>query len=132
MKRPLSLTVTAWVFIIAGLLCAWDMIEEFGRSRFSLHAGIALSPIGVGLLKLRPMARKFALLCIVLGWGLLGYAVVIALLGGELHVAGVIITGWRRDVALVGICNALGVILAWVTWVLLRRETRTLFQTNVT
>jgi len=130
MKRPRSLTFTAWVFIAAGLLAVWDMIDELLREDFSFHFGLVLIPIGYGLLKLQRMARACALGCLFLGWLLLACLVVLGFLGGDFHIGNESFRGWKRNVMWAGFCNAFGILLAWMNWVLLRRDVKTMFLTR--
>ena len=128
-KRPLALTIIAWLFIIAGVFSAWDLVSHIWQGHLSLNLGVLFIFLGRGLLRLRPVARDWALGVVVLGWIVL--AVVVVTTGvfgaGEVRFWDVVVTGWRRVLAVFGFSIIWGALLAWMTRVLLRQGVKDLF-----
>lgn len=123
-KRPLPLTIVAWLFIIAGIFSAWEMVSGLWQGRLSLNLGVLFIFLGRGLLRLRPAAHTWALGVVVLGWLLL---VVVVITGGIFNYGVVrfgdtIVTGWQRLLTLLGFVVIYGALLAWVTRVLVRHQ----------
>src|SRR5262245_7062282 len=63
MKRPLSLTIVALLYLIVGLLAAWEFAKDIldGGNLF-LNFGFIGIFAGIGLLRPRPYGRFFAFL----------------------------------------------------------------------
>jgi hypothetical protein len=129
-KRPLPLSIVAWLFIIAGVFSVWDLASQLWYGWFSLNTGVLFIFLGRGLLRLRPAAHTWALVVVVLGWVLL--AVVIIACGifdsGVVRFGDTVVTGWQRQLTLLGIVTIYGALLAWVTRILLRDEIEDMFR----
>ena len=131
-RRPVSITVIAWVFIAFGILAAIDIVWSLFLRRLSLNFGVLGIFIGHGLLRLSNTARIWALVFI---WvQLIGFAL-IAFLGilfpSNLYFA---VNGQRRPItstagvaAFVGVFLVLFFLSLWELLILMRTSTRDLF-----
>lgn len=127
MKRPVSITIIAWLFIIVGLLSAWDIISGFWEKRISLNFGVLFIFLGRGLLRLQPAALTWALAITFLGWIGLAVFMIISLFG-EVRFGNEVLTGAPRLFVLLGFAIIYGAILTWMTVVLRRKEIEDLFR----
>lgn len=64
---PQSLKIVACLFIVLGVSYVADMLIGLFQSTVRLDAGVIALPIGYGLLRLRPRALPWALLCTWVG-----------------------------------------------------------------
>jgi hypothetical protein len=129
--RPLSLTIIAWLFIIVGMLSAWDVISGLWQHQLSLNLGVLFIFLGYGLLKLRPAAHSWALAMVVLGWILLAVAIICCFFGsGTVRIGHQEMTGGYRFLVLVCLGLIDGTVLTWMTRVLTRRDVEELFQND--
>jgi len=130
--RPLSITILAWLFIIAGSFSIWDVVSGLWQHRLSLNFGVLFVFLGRGLLRLRPAALSWALAITVLGWVCLAVALICVLCGlGDVRFGPEIITGARRLLIVIGGAVIYGAFLTWVTRVVTRRDIVDLFHDHV-
>jgi hypothetical protein len=130
--RPLSITILAWVFIIAGAYSIWDVVSGLWQHRLPLNFGVLFVFLGRGLLRLRPAALSWALALTVLGWICLAVAFICLLCGlGDVRFGHEIVTGARRLFIVIGGAVIYGAFLTWVTRVVTRRDIVDLFHDHV-
>lgn len=128
-RRPISLTVVAILFVIGGIDAAIDVIISAMNSFFKIHFGVLGIFIGAGLLNLRPGWRTCAL---VFGWiGLILtpiVGVIFAIGGGPLD-----LTFFGQKIGEcpviigIGACLLAFLLLIWIYSVLTRPDVRELF-----
>jgi len=127
--RPLSITIIAWLFLIVGLLSAWDVIYSLYHHRFSLNLGVLFIFLGHGLLRLRPNALSWALAMTLLGWGGFVLFAILVLCGrGEVRIHQEAVTGGMRWLLLSVVIILQAALLTWMTRVLTCKETEDLFR----
>lgn len=64
---PQSLKIVAYLFIITGLLSAFEIVQALFNNEVSINIGILCFFIGIGLLNLAPIARTWAIVYLVFG-----------------------------------------------------------------
>lgn len=131
--RPLSLTIIAWLFIIVGLLSAWDVISGFWQHRLSLNLGVLCIFLGRGLLQFRPAALSWAVFLTVLGlFSLAAFLIIGFFSSGEVRLWNEVFTGRQRVLVIVSFAAIYATLLAWMIRVLTRRDVKELFQSHET
>ena len=124
MKRPFSLLLVAALFFLVGASAIWEMITRYSPGHIYINPLALCALVSVGLLRLRPFWRLFALVCAALLFLLLLATAVMFFLGKSgigLSVFPVSVYGTPT-----GLVLAL-LLLGWVLHVLDRRDIRTLF-----
>ncbi len=58
--QPVELTVVAWVFVVGGFFIAHETVAEALTGHFSMHPGVVLVALGIGILFRLPMALRLA------------------------------------------------------------------------
>ncbi|TVP46218.1 MAG: hypothetical protein EA350_07580 [Gemmatimonadales bacterium] len=136
--RSWALTAVTAIFLLGGLTAALDLVSGGGfrlmgggRGNLSLNFGFLAFPVGIGLLRRRPGWRTVALVMTVVN-------VVLALLVAFVWLAGIGeftmgITGrdtWVPSETWIGFVflASLAAFFGWMTYVLLRPDTRKRFQ----
>jgi hypothetical protein len=128
-SRPLSVTIIAWLFILAGGWSVWTMVSGFWQHQPTLNSGFLFIFLGQGLRDLRPVALSWAWVLIVLSWIFLVIAVICGLCGiGTMRIGQEAVAGGQRISSLLGLAFVYGALLAWMTRVLTRKEVKVLFQ----
>src|SRR2546421_2480719 len=117
-RLPASLIAVAWIFIAFGVLSAIDIIWSALDRRLSLNIGVFDLFIGLGLLRLKPWARTWAL--VFLWFELVIFAllcVLVLVARGNLYytVNGVrtTITSWKGLAVALVVCLAFFGLALW-------------------
>src|SRR5688500_3622266 len=75
-KRPTSLTVVAWLFILVGVVVVVNTVISAVRGSLHVNLGVLAIPAGIGLLRASHGWRSF---CLCLIWlGLVGSVILAA------------------------------------------------------
>ena len=101
MKRPLPLTIVAWLFILSGASATWDVVSSLFTDRISLNLAVCMLPVGIGLLKGNPDSAFWAKFWIGLSFlGALVLVVMYPIYGDRcaVNVAGHMVKGTPRHV----------------------------------
>jgi hypothetical protein len=117
-RCPLGLLIVGWAFIAIGVWSVWGIIEDARNSRIHLALDVLLIPVGIGLLRGRPLSIIWAQIWIGLGAMCFGILLVwypftedrwsISLGSSEVR-------GWQRHFAAL-IPPIVGLILARMAW----------------
>ena len=122
MNRPLSLILVAGLFCLLGATAVWEMFSHYSPGHVFINPLALLLVVGIGLIRLRPFWRLFALICVILLFLLVLATAVLRFLGK----AGAV----GLPVSVSGTWVGLGLfalVLGWMVYVLDRRDIRALF-----
>src|SRR5882724_12731902 len=61
-RIPVALKVVAWIFILSGIWAAFDVLTALANGNLSINFGVLSFFIGLGLLRLSPVWRTWALI----------------------------------------------------------------------
>ena len=127
MKRPLSITVIGWVFLLLGILAAIEIILAFAEHRISLNYGVFLGFVGYGLLKLKASSRRWAI-----RWAIFGYAffflLLVLLLSGQTKLNGQPVTEFSQYAAGVLLIVGFYALMGWAHSILRQPDIISLFE----
>ena len=125
MNSTRDLRIVSWLFIISGV---GSLVAPFVTGRIEIGTGLLGIPVGIGLLRFRPMWRTFALVIIWLGFAaLVGGAAVLLF---SQHVS-MNLLGWRSGSGRVFLAFLLPICFLVALWeyrVLTRSEVRGWFE----
>jgi hypothetical protein len=130
MKRPASLKIVAFLFIVSGFASAWDGSSGLSHGRINLDFGILALFVGIGLLGFKRGWRTCALGMVWLSFLFtalaLGKLIIlpesVMIRWGDLHS-----TAAQRPIMVWVLVTAFNLLVAWVYWVLTHRDVRRLF-----
>jgi len=128
-RRGKTVTVIGWLFIVSGLCVLVDVIISARHDFYKIDFGLLALPIGLGILRRRPAARRFAIVAA-------GIAAVMTLCVGaiflfadgpfEVRVFSSVVghaTAWTAIVVLVPLL----LIHVWIVYALTRPSARSEF-----
>jgi hypothetical protein len=78
-RIPIQLKLVAWIFILAGISAAIEILIDASNGRMNLNFGVLGVPIGIGLLRLRTGWRTLALVFLVIALAFIPVLSVLAL-----------------------------------------------------
>jgi hypothetical protein len=119
MKRPVSLIVIGILFILGGAPSLWKAIQGLFTLNFNLDPTPLLFFVGIGLLKLKPSSRRWAIRWIIFGYFLCAFITLFSLFNeSPTH-------GNSTLIQIVGL-NTL--LLVWIHLILRKSEIVALFE----
>jgi putative effector of murein hydrolase LrgA (UPF0299 family) len=80
---PERVLIIGLLFCLGGVLAIWDVLSALAESNVNLNFAVFLLPVGIGLLRGKPRSQWWARFWIVLGYGLCGLMVVLAVASPE-------------------------------------------------
>ena len=130
MKRPASLMIVAFLFIVSGIASVWEVSSALSHGRVNINFGILALFVGIGLLRFKRGWRTCAL-----GIVWLSFLFAALALGKLIFSPESVTIGWigshstaaQRPLMTWVLVIAMSLLVVWVYRVLTRRDVRRLF-----
>lgn len=132
--KPTSIFLIGAIFVLCGLLAAWEVLADLFRNRININFAVCLFFVGLGLLRLKGSSRRWAIFWLVLGYGFVALMVAGYFWLPDYHItwSGSEVEGPLRPLIGIGLPSTLALLFAWMHYSLCRPHVVALFSTNLT